>query len=102
LIVSRWQQDLQKLESETRCLKYLEKDFFVSSKLFAAVQNNFPPVKNKGGKFAQSYVFNNHIVAAEKFEILLKNDKWPENIIVAAYHRRFVKKSNSLFSELQP
>jgi len=74
----------------------------VSTKLMQVVQSNFPPKTSKGGKFPQSYVFNNYLVASDKFEALLRNDKWPDNIIVAAYHRRFVKKSDALFSELQP
>jgi len=52
--------------------------------------------------FAMEYLFNNHVAAVDKFEQLVKIDRLPESIIVVCYHRRFVKRTNSLFNEYEP
>ena len=58
--------------------------------------------KDKTQPFDQAYVFNNHYAATEKFDMIKDLGKIPDNIIAVAYHRRFIKKENGLFSENQP
>ena len=39
-----------------------------------------------------TYIFNNHNAAIDKFEILDRLERLPQDIFVVAYHRRFIKK----------
>ena len=47
--------------------------------------------------FNKGYIYNNFLAACDKFEMLDKQGKIPDDIIVVAYHRRFVQKSELLF-----
>lgn len=85
-------------------MRCLDDDFTFHSKARQEWKQNFPQYKGKenANRFTASYIFNNHVNAADKFEALMRNDKIPDNIIAVAYHRRFYKKTHSLFSDKQP
>ena len=53
--------------------------------------------KNKTTNFSMPYIFNNYLAAVDKFEILDRLCRLPDDIYVVAYHRRFIRKNNRFF-----
>ena len=52
--------------------------------------------------YGKAFIFNNHSLACDKFKELVYFDKLPDDLISVAYHRRFIKKTDSIFQNYQP
>ena len=64
--------------------------------------NEINKKKRKEKMLNQTYLFNNHAAAVEKYEDLERLEKVPDTIYCVAYHRRFRKPDMSVFQQVQP
>lgn len=97
-VIQMYQHNGDWIRKHTHCLSNLVEDHHLWAKQYA--EDSARTIKT--APFSMQYIFNNHYAACEKYELLLSHQKMPTNVIAVAYHRRFVRKTGRLFSDLQP